>query len=122
MRLGSFRGGRRGRDDGMQNESWRRALAEQRAWTRDEARQAVSAAEASGMRMAEFAREHGGTAGRFQYWRKRLLPVRVVEPGQARLVERAAGRVVLIDDGVRVEMEGMTAEWVATLIRLLRAG
>ena len=117
----------------MQNESWRRALAEQRSWTREEARQAVSAAEASGMRMAEFARAHGGTAGRFQYWRKRLLqegaavgggrllPVRVVEPGQARLVERAAGRVVLTDDQVRVEMEGMTADWVATLIRLLRA-
>jgi transposase-like protein len=116
----------------MQNESWQRALAEQRAWTRDEARQAVNAAEASGMKMAEFARAHGGTAGRFEYWRKRLLqqgtavgngrllPVRVVEPGQARLVERPAGRVVLIDDRIRVEMEGMTAEWVATLIRLLR--
>jgi len=117
----------------MQNESWQQALAEQRAWTKDEARHAVSAAEASGMSMAEFARKHGGTAGRFQYWRKRLqqegaavgvgrlLPVRVVEPGQARLVERAAGRVVLIDDRVRVEMEGMPAEWVAAVIRFLRS-
>ena len=117
----------------MQNESWQRALAEQRAWTRDEAREAVKAAEASGMRMAEFARAHGGAAGRFQYWSKRLrqegaavgggrlLPVRVVAPGQARLVEgTAGGRVVLVDDGVRVEMEGMSAEWVATLIRLVR--
>ena len=133
MSLGSCRGRSRGEDDGIQNESWQRALGEQRAWTRDEARQAVSAAEASGMRMAEFARKHGGTAGRFQYWSKRLrqegggvgggrlLPVRVVEPGQARLVERAAGRVVLIDDGLRVEMEGMSAEWVATVIRLLRS-
>jgi len=49
-----------------------------------------------------------------------LLQVRAVEPGQARLVERAAGRVVRVDDQVRVEMEGMTAEWVATLVRLLR--
>jgi hypothetical protein len=130
--LGSCRGKGRGKDDGMQNESWQRALAEQRARTRDEAKQAVSAAEASGMRLAEFARKQGGTAGRFQYSRRRLshegaavgggrlLPVRIVEPGQARLVERAAGRVVLVDDGVRVEMEGMSAEWVATLIRLLR--
>lgn len=115
----------------MQNESWKRALAEKRAWTSDEARLAVSACEASGMSMAEFARRHGGTGARFQYWRKRLLqqgaavedgrllPVRVVEPGQARLVERAAGRVVLVDERVRVEMEGMSAQWVATLIRLL---
>jgi hypothetical protein len=50
----------------------------------------------------------------------RLLPVKVVEPGQARLVERAPGRVVLMEDRLRVEMEGMSAEWVATLIRLLR--
>lgn len=116
----------------MQNESWQRALGEQRAWTKDEARRAVGACDASGMTIAEFARRHGGTAGRFQYWRRRmlgerragesgrLLPVRVVEPGQARLVERAPGRVVLADERLRVEMEGMSAEWVATLIRLLR--
>jgi transposase-like protein len=115
----------------MQNESWGRAIAESRPWTRDEAARAVAACEASGMTTAAFARRHGTTAGRLQYWRKRLqeneaggdgrlLPVKVVEPGQARLVERAPGRVVLVEDGLRVEMEGMSAEWVATLIRLLR--
>ena len=115
----------------MQNESWQRAIAEQRTWTTEEAARAVAACDASGMRAAEFARKQGSTAGRFQYWRKRLaaraadggarlLPVRVVEPGQARYVERDPGRVVLLDGRVRLEMEGMTAEWVATLIRLVR--
>ena|SRR5579863_5554154 len=114
----------------MQNESWRRALAEERAWTREEARRAVGAYEASGLGMTEFARRHGGTAGRFQYWRRRLgagvaeggrlLPVRVVAPGRARLVERAEGRVVLVDGRVRLEMEGMSVEWVASLLGLLR--
>jgi transposase-like protein len=115
----------------MQNESWERALAAGRAWTRDEAARALAAHDASGMKVAEFARRHGGTAGRFQYWRKRLsaesgaggvgrlLPVRVVEPGAARVVEGAPGRVVLADGRMRVEVEGMSAEWVATLIRLL---
>jgi transposase-like protein len=115
----------------MQNESWQRALAEGRAWTTDEAARAVVACEASGLTTAEFARRNGATAGRLLYWRKRLrergrgdgtrlLPVRVVERGQARLVERAPGRVVLMEGGIRVEMEGMSAEWVATLVRLLR--
>lgn len=115
----------------MQNESWGRAIAESRPWTSDEGARAVAACEASGMATATFARRHGTTAGRFRYWRKRLgeahaggearlLPVRVVEPGQARLVERAAGLVVLMEGAMRVEMEGMSAEWVATLIRLLR--
>jgi hypothetical protein len=48
------------------------------------------------------------------------LPVRVVEAGQARLVERGGGRVVVVEGPLRVEMEGMSAEWVAGLIRLLR--
>jgi transposase-like protein len=84
------------------------------------------------MTTGAFARQHGATAGRLLYWRKRLsesgrvgdarlLPVSVVERGQARVVERAPGRVVLVEDGVRVEMEGMSPEWVAMLIRLLRA-
>jgi transposase-like protein len=116
----------------MQNEAWRRALAEQRAWTREEARRAVDACEASGLGMAEFARRQGGTPGRFFYWRKRLgagvteggrlLPVRVVEPGRARLVERGEGRIVLVDGRVRLEMEGLSVEWVAGLLRLLREG
>ena len=81
----------------MENESWGRATAESRPWTRAEAARAVAAFEASGMTPAAFARHHGTTAGRLQYWRKRLreteggvdsrlLPVRVVEAGQARLV------------------------------------
>jgi transposase-like protein len=115
----------------MENESWGRAIAESRPWTRAEAARAVAAFEASGMAPAAFARHHGTTAGRLQYWRKRLreteaggdsrlLPVRVVEAGQARLVERGAGRVVFMEGPLRVEMEGMSAEWVAGLIRLLR--
>jgi transposase-like protein len=115
----------------MQNESWERAIAESRQWTTEEARRAVAACEGSGLTRAEFARRHGSTASRFQYWRKRLvatgsagdgrlLPVRVVPSGQARLVERDAGRVVLLDGRTRVEMEGMTPEWVARVVLLLR--
>jgi transposase-like protein len=115
----------------MQNEMWKRALTQSRAWTREEAAQAVAACEASGMTTAAFARQQGATAGRLLYWRKRLregeaasdarlLPVRVVEPGQARLVEREPGRAVLVDGRLRVEMEGLSVEWVARLIRLLR--
>jgi transposase-like protein len=114
----------------MQNESWQRAIAERRSWTEEEAARAVALCDTSGMTTAAFARRHGSAASRFQYWRKRLrdtgtasaglLPVRVVEAGQARLVERAPGRVVLLDGQLRVEMEGMTAEWVATLLRLVR--
>ncbi len=117
----------------MQNETWKRALTESRAWTREEAERAVAACEASGMTTAAFARQHGATAGRLLYWRKRLreeekevtgggrlLPVRVVEPGQARLVEREPGRTVLVEGRLRVEMEGVPVEWVARLIRLLR--
>lgn len=115
----------------MQSESWQRALAEGRSWTTDEAARAVAACDASGMTTGAFARQHGATAGRVLYWRKRLresgrgcdarlLPVSVVERGPTRVVERAPGRVVLVEDGVRVEMEGMSPEWVATLIGLLR--
>jgi transposase-like protein len=115
----------------MQNESWQRAIAESRSWTHDEAARAVSACESSGLTTASFARKHGSTAGRIQYWRKRLrvveaegdarlVPVKVVEPGQARLVERDPGRVVLVDGRIRVEIAGMPVAWVATLIRLLR--
>jgi|HubBroStandDraft_1064217.scaffolds.fasta_scaffold201326_2 transposase-like protein len=115
----------------MQNESWQRAIAQSRSWTNEEAAQAIAACEASGLTTAAFARRHGSTGGRFQYWRKRLravgaegdarlLPVKIVEPGQARLVEREPGRVVVVDGRLRVEMAGMPAAWVATLIRLLR--
>lgn len=115
----------------MQKESWGRAIVESRQWTTEEARRAVAACDGSGLRTAEFARGHGCTAGRFQYWRKRLqamgsagdghlLPVRVVPTGQARLVERDPGRVVLLDGRTRVEMEGMPAEWVAKLLLVLR--
>jgi hypothetical protein len=83
------------------------------------------------MTTAEFARRSGATAGRLLYWRKRLrqsetvsdtrlLPVKVVARGTGRLVERDPGRVVLLDGRLRVEMEGMSAEWVATLMRLVR--
>ena len=115
----------------MQSEGWERAIAESRQWTIQEARRAVGACEGSGLTTAEFARRHGATAGRFQYWRRRLavvgpagearlVPVRVVAAGQARLVERESGRVVLLDGRTRVEMEGMPAEWVAKLVLLLR--
>ena len=115
----------------MKSESWQRAILEKRMWTKEEAALAVAACDASGMTMAAFARSHGSTASRFHWWRKRLrrgaaegetrlVPVRVVEPGRARLVERDPGRVVLHDGHVRVEVEGMSAEWVATLIRLVR--
>ena len=115
----------------MQNEAWERAIADSRQWRPEEARRAVTACDRSGLSTAEFARRHGSTAGRFQYWRRRLtamesagearlLSVRVVPAGQARLVERDPGRVVLLDGQTRVEMEGMAAEWVAKLVLLLR--
>lgn len=117
----------------MQNESWQDALVESRAWTREEAVRALTTCDASGMEMSAFARKHGTTGGRLRYWRKRLegqsrvaggarlLPVQVVGPGEARFIGREPGRVVLVDGGIRLELEGMTAEWVATLIRLVRA-
>ncbi len=115
----------------MQKESWERAIMESRQWTTEEARRAVAACDGSGLRTAEFARRQGSTAGRFQYWRKRLqamgsagdrrlVPVRVVPIGQARLVERDPGRVVLLDGRTRVELEGMTPEWVVRVVLLLR--
>src|SRR5260370_12387559 len=111
----------------MQNESWQRALAQSRSWTNDEAAQAIAACEASGLATASFARKHGSTGGRFQYWRKRLraveaegdarlVPVKIVETGQARLVERDAGRVVLVDGRLRVGMARVSAPWGPTLI------
>jgi transposase-like protein len=114
----------------MRSEDWQRAIAGRRAWTAAEARRALAACEASGLSIAEFARQCGSTAWRFYSWRKRfedqapaeettrLLPVKVVESG-ARFVAREA-RVVLVDGRLRVEVEGMSAEWVATLIRLVR--
>lgn len=113
---------------------WQRAISEGRTWTRDEAARAVAACDTSGGPVAAFARRHGSSPARFQYWRKRLaaseaagseggerfLPVTVVERGQARVVERDPGRVVLLDGRLRIEMAGMTAEWVATLIGLVR--
>ena len=115
----------------MENDNWEQAITESRPWTRAEATRAMAALKASGMTTAAFARHHGTTAGRVQYWHKRLcereargggrlLPVRVVEAGQARVVERGAGRVVLVEGPLRVEVEGMSAEWVAVLVRLLR--
>src|SRR5260370_12004677 len=116
----------------MQIECWRRGLAQSRSWTNDEGAQAIAACEASGLATAAFARKHGSTGGRFQYWRKRLraveaegdarlVPVKIVETGQARLVERDAGRVVLADGRLRVAMAGLSAAWGAALIRLLGA-
>jgi transposase-like protein len=115
----------------MQNESWQRALRESRPWTREEAERAIAALDASGMMAATFARKYGTSGSRFGYWRKRLreggtgdarlVPVRAVETGQARLVEREPGRVTVVaSGGLRVEMEGVSAEWVAVLVRLLR--
>src|SRR5260370_36178320 len=115
----------------MQTESWQRARAQSRSGTNDEAAQAIAACEASGLATASFARKHGSTGGRFQYWRKRLraveaegdarlVPVKIVETGQARLVERDPGRVVLVGGRLRGEMAGGCAAWVATLIRLWR--
>lgn len=115
----------------MQDESWKRALVESRQWTPAEARRAMAACDGSGLTTAEFARRQGATAGRFLYWRRRLratqspsearlLPVRVVSPGEARLVEREPGRVVLVDGRTRLEMEGMSPEWVAKLLLLVR--
>lgn len=111
-------------------EGWELALVEDRSWSREEASRALSALSASGKTVAAFARDHGSTSGRFLYWRRRLgeethgggrlLPMRVVKDGQSRLVEREPGRVVVLSGEARVEIEGMPAEWVASLIRLLR--
>ena len=118
----------------MQKESWERAIMESRQWTTEEARRAVAACDGSGLRTAEFARRQGSTAGRFQYWRKRLQAMgsagdrRLVlraggaDRAGARLVERDPGRVVLLDGRTRVEMEGMAAEWVALKLLLLLRG
>src|SRR5260370_35486292 len=111
----------------MQNESWQRALAQSRSWTNDEAAQAIAACEASGLATASFARKHGSTGGRFQYWRKRLraveaegdarlVPVKLVGTGHARLVGREPGRAVLVEGRRPREMPGSSARRGRTLV------
>jgi transposase-like protein len=113
----------------MQKEAWERAIDEGRPWTDAEAARALAASEASGMTTAEFARTHNLTAGKLYWWRKRLrrggaqparlLPVKVVAAGAG---EAPRSRVVLTDGRWRLEIDGMPAEWVATLLLLVRQG
>ena len=112
----------------MAKEAWERAIDERRPWTDAEAARALAAFEASGFTGAEFGRMYGLTASKLYWWRKklravaargRLLPVKVVSgPGAAG--EEPVPRVVLSDGRTRLEIEGASPEWVATLLRLVR--
>lgn len=116
----------------MQKEAWERAIDEGRPWTDAEAERALAACDASGMSTAAFGRHCNVPAGRFYLLRKeqregavgqrgRLVPVKVVASGErGRQSDEAQSRVVLTDGGVRVEMAGISPEWVARLIRLMR--
>lgn len=117
----------------MQKEAWERAIDEGRPWTDAEARRALAACEGSGMSTASFARQCNVTGGRFYWWRKhlrereagaqpgRLVPVKVVAAAEpARRSMEGQSRVVLTDGRLRLEIEGMSPEWVAALVRLMR--
>jgi transposase-like protein len=114
----------------MHKESWERAIDEGRPWTDAEAARALAACAASGQSAAQFARRYNLTAGKLYWWRKRLaerstassrlLPVSVVSGDRGNAGGNAPPRVVLTDGRLRLEIEGISPEWVAALIRLVR--
>lgn len=112
----------------MQKEAWERAIDDGRPWTDAEAARALAACDASGMSTAAFARMHNVTPGKIYFWRKtltakrrtkgRLVPVTVVSEHAA--AGATQPRVVVSHGRLRLDIEGVSPEWVATLIRLIR--
>jgi transposase-like protein len=99
-------------------------LGASRKWTEEDAREALSALEASGESVNAFGRRLGIVPQRLLWWRSRLgrgratpsfVPVEVTGTSPA--------VVVVAEDGTRVEVgtaDAASAEWVATMLRSLR--
>lgn len=119
---------------------WARAVKDGTAWSESDAREALAAWSRSGETVVDFARHEGIAPTRLYRWRhllKRrgapakgpsLIPVSVrealVAPGrEPRWTERSA---LVVDAGeLRVaisETSAATAEWVATLLKLVKEG
>jgi hypothetical protein len=98
-------------------------IADGRRWTESDAREVLSAWEASGESGPAFGRRHGIVPQRLWWWRSRLAAATSFLPVEVRGSPSAV--VVTTEGGVRVEVAAVdeaSAEWVATLIERLRAG
>jgi hypothetical protein len=122
---------------------WIRALNDRRLWLEADARQALETWERSGLSMSAFMRQHGMSADRLRWWRKRLkareanatggehglehgsravalaplVPVMVTAAGHG------ATTVAVMFDDLRVEIaepEAVGPTWVAELVHSLR--
>ena len=125
---------------------WKRAIEAGTNWSAAEARAALEAQSKSGESVVAFARRHGIVAERLYWWRNRLavlakrtrktdtgtvgrlIPLTVVEPpamAQSAAASGVGGRVVVIDGGLRVEVEdagAVSPAWIATLLRTVKEG
>lgn len=123
---------------------WERAIERGAHWSETEARAALATQKKSGESIAAFGRRHGIAPKRLYWWRDRLggaaaeeerskrskepigrlIPLTVVQaPAPRGLV--GGHRVVVIDGGLRVEVEepeAVSPAWVATLVRAVRDG
>jgi transposase-like protein len=119
---------------------WARAVKDGAAWSESEAREALEAWSRSGETILDFARREGIAPTRLYRWKHllksrgtpangpSLIPVSVREGSVAwgrepRWTERSA---LVVDTGeLRVaisEASAATAEWVATLLKLVKEG
>jgi transposase-like protein len=113
-------------------------LRSSRAWTRAEGERVIEAWKASQQPVAEFAQRMGLHVGRVYRWRRRLgdeaaqarkadgapafLPVIVRGTWPAEEPSTRGAVMVLMREGVRVEVTELgaeSAEWVARLVRAL---
>ena len=121
--------------------NWIQAIGEQRQWREADARQALDTWERSGQSMSAFMRQHGMSADRLRWWRKRLngrdaagnghvlaqvpqdvalaplLPVMVTTSGYE------VPMVTVMFDDVRVEIAEpaqVAPTWVGELVHSLR--
>ncbi|MDP9149142.1 MAG: transposase [Myxococcota bacterium] len=119
--------------------AWKRAIATGTNWSAAEAAEALCAQAKSGGSVVSFARRHGISARRLYWWRTelaerkgerrsaergRLIPMTVIDAPIA-APRLAPGGVVVIDGGLRVEVEepgAVSPVWIATLLRTVREG
>jgi hypothetical protein len=91
-------------------------------WTEADAREVVSAWEASGESGPAFGRRFGIVPQRLWWWRSRLS-TRASSFVPVEVTRTEAAVVVTTEEGVRVEVPAMDAasvEWVAMLVERLR--
>lgn len=96
-------------------------------WDEDEARRALDECERSGKSVHAFASEHGITAQRLYYWRKRLAdPVVGAEalslvPAQITGNHGSGCCAVRLPSGLAIEVVDASPSWVAALVRELQS-